>query len=573
MNRLFLLLFGVLTFVANAQIADYVPTDGLVGWYPLDGDAQDLSTLSNEGSVHGATPAMDRHGNENGALNFDVDDWGWGNGGNWVYIPFHEAFNSSEVTVCAWVQRMSDGAANSPQSLGIAHRFQYGYNSPNGEAWRFHILHGEDGSHLFSQIIEQSPSPASYLGLATDTALAEGTWSHVAMTWDDETLKVFLNGQLVGSVNDAETEMNTIGNSGVSLGMSVQANGHWGPLDGNLDEFGMWNRALSESEVLALYNAEAPVPGCTDPTACNFEAEATSDDGSCIPSGCLEPLACNFNALAGCEGEACDFTCCPGPGCCAEGTSWDYDLGQCIPNEISSSTCPHDLDFDGVVGVGDIIDLLTMFGTDCPTNFTCGDPFPYQGYAYATVQIGEQCWFAENLQAEKYRDGSDIPKVENLEDWFVGSGVQCAFDFNDEIATERGLLYNGHVVNDERQLCPTGWHVPSDADFMDLESFIGMSETDVHSFNWRGTNEGTKLRTSSPLFGNYVGTDEFGFNAIPAGVIFADFAGLNYSLHLWSSTSSSQSTNLYRAIDVSPGGIFRASHTVSDGHSVRCLLD
>ena len=110
MNRLFLLLFGMVTFVAHAQVPDYVPTEGLVGWYPLDGNALDFSSLSNNGSVHGATPTLDRYGNENGALNFDVNDWNWGSGGNWVYIPFQESFNTSEVTVCAWVQRLSDGA-------------------------------------------------------------------------------------------------------------------------------------------------------------------------------------------------------------------------------------------------------------------------------------------------------------------------------------------------------------------------------------------------------------------------------------------------------------------------------
>ena len=87
-----------------------------------------------------------------------------------------------------------------------------------------------------------------------------------------------------------------------------------------------------------------------------------------------------------------------------------------------------------------------------------------------------------------------------------------------------------------------------------------MPEGDIQSVSWRGTNEGAKLRTSSLLFDGYIGTDEVGFNGVPAGTLFADFGSLNYSLHLWTSTSTSQFYNVYRAVDASPGGIYRSSH-------------
>ncbi len=578
MNRLFLFLFGAVTFVAHAQVPDYVPTEGLVGWYPLDGNAQDLSTLSNEGSIHGATPTMDRHGNENGAMNFDVDDWDWGNGGNWVYIPFHEAFNTSEVTVSAWVQRTSDGAATSPQSLGIAHRFQYGYNSPNGEAWRFHILHGDNGSHLYSQIIEQSPSPASYLGLTTDTALAEGTWSHVVMTWDDETLKVFLNGQLVGSVNDAETAMNTIGNSGVSLGMSVQANGHWGPLDGNLDEFGMWNRALSDEEVFILSNAEPPVPGCTDPTACNFDDEATSDDGNCIPSGCMEPLACNYNTLAECEGEACDYTCCPGPGCCADGTSWDAGSQSCVP----WSSCPTDLDGDAITGVSDLMVLLSSFGTACEVdeedetgNWTCGSSIGLAGKMYPTVQICGQCWFAENLSTTTYRNGDSIPENLADEDWeATTAGATAVYDNNPAMLPVYGRLYNGWAVHDERGICPSGWHVANNEDWEALELTLGMVPTELTTTGWRGTTQGHLLKASEQSEHPWTGCNLSGFSGLGGGTRYdqGNYSELTANGYFWS-LSAESSNGIARAVNVNLEGVWRSSVSLNRGLSIRCLKD
>ena len=65
---------------------------------------------------------------------------------------------------------------------------------------------------------------------------------------------------------------------------------------------------------------------------------------------------------------------------------------------------------DGSVGSGDLLGLLTEFGAECTpeTAFTCGDPVSYQSYDYATVQIFEQCWFAENLRAENYRNGDEL---------------------------------------------------------------------------------------------------------------------------------------------------------------------
>ena len=103
------------------------------------------------------------------------------------------------------------------------------------------------------------------------------------------------------------------------------------------------------------------VTGCVNPEACNYAEDALCDDGSCIPSGCMEAEACNYNALAECEGEACDYTCCPGPGCCSAGMYWDYDLEQCLNYE----TCQEDLDGDGVIGINDLMQLLSSFGTMC----------------------------------------------------------------------------------------------------------------------------------------------------------------------------------------------------------------
>ena len=99
------------------------------------------------------------------------------------------------------------------------------------------------------------------------------------------------------------------------------------------------------------------VYGCTEPESCNYSPEANVDDGSCVLSGCMDSEACNFNPVAECEGEACVYTCCPGPGCCDEGTAWSWESNTCVV------VAPSDTDFDGCVGMIDLLDLLSVFGT------------------------------------------------------------------------------------------------------------------------------------------------------------------------------------------------------------------
>ena len=165
---------------------------------------------------------------------------------------------------------------------------------------------------------------------------------------------------------------------------------------------------------------------------------------------------------------------------CGEGTIWDTESGTCIVAN------PSDSNFDGCVQLNDLLDLLSAYG-DCgrESPWQCGDPLEYQGYDYETVQIGEQCWFAENLRAENYRNGDDISTNLSDEDWvsvsygassIYGSDSNCdsevpEFDAcNEEDSfSEFGRLYNWYAVIDERGLCPDGWLVPADADWMILK--------------------------------------------------------------------------------------------------------
>ena len=234
-----------------------IPTEGLIAYYPFNGNANDESGNDHHGTVNGATLSEDRNGYDNSAYNFQVADWDSGNnGGDYIYIPHSSEFNFESFTLSAWVYRTSDGASNSPQHLTILRKFEEGYNNPNGESWQFDIAHGTDngGSILKGTILQQSPSPAINFNCATAQTINENEWTNVIMTYANKTIKTFINGVESCSLTNDNITLNTLGTSGISIGMSVQANGNWGPFDGSIDEVGIWNRALTEQEVSNLYN-------------------------------------------------------------------------------------------------------------------------------------------------------------------------------------------------------------------------------------------------------------------------------------------------------------------------------
>lgn len=100
--------------------------------------------------------------------------------------------------------------------------------------------------------------------------------------------------------------------------------------------------------------------GCTNDDACNYNQNAIIDDDSCdyisCYFGCTDPNACNFDSQVIADDGSCDFSCCPGPGCCNDGTHWDELTETCVV------TFPADINFDGCVQLNDLLDLLSEYG-------------------------------------------------------------------------------------------------------------------------------------------------------------------------------------------------------------------
>ena len=205
------------------------------------------------------------------------------------------------------------------------------------------------------------------------------------------------------------------------------------------------------------------------------------------------------------------------------------------------------------------------------------------GNVYTTVKIGNQWWTAENLRTTHYQNGDEIPNVIDGDEWRnLISGAYGIYEHEPDNAPIYGLHYNYFAASDGRGICPEGWHVPSDEEWMVLEEHLGMSHDERDSYGWRGSDEGGKLkkpdldRWEGPLID---ASNETGFSALPSGGRASDtgFQGQFWyqkeHLAAWSSDEYSDAHAIFRTIEHDQPGIQRQHYNKQNGFSIRCIQD
>ena len=200
----------------------------------------------------------------------------------------------------------------------------------------------------------------------------------------------------------------------------------------------------------------------------------------------------------------------------------------------------------------------------------------YNGYDYLLVEIGEQCWFRENLRTENYTNGDSIPSGLSNSEWSTASfGASAIYGENPSNLETFGRLYNWLAVNDSRGLCPSGWHVPADSEWMVLEMTLGMSDSLVGLTGWRGTDQGTQIKSTYSWNNGGNGTNTSGFNA-PAGGSRYSYNGGYYhagDLGEWWSSSEDGTQGWFRTLSKEKENIRRNLAFKGFGFSVRCIVD
>lgn len=619
------------------ELPTYVPSNGLVAWYSLDGNALDAGPNELHGIQDGVQAEMDRYGNPAMALNFP--------GGSSIDLSDSQLFKIDTAgTFSAWMHFENSPAyldSSNPIFGRNSNNHDYGFSfGPRGAAEYFETTLGLSGS--------------SYLSFTIDIDWTD--WVHVVATFSSSSslFNYYVNGQLIqtepflvdGLIHpECNTYIGKFRGTGGNCACQYYT--------GDLDELGIWNRALTAEEVMQLYSGSSTV-GCTDSNACNFDSAATVNDGSCS-------YGCVF---------------------CGEGTVWNEELGACTAMSAPCGWNP-DSDSDSVIGVSDLLALLAVYGDadqdgdgimdsvddcfglvdacgdcngegmdmdgdgvcddvdDCVGEFDacgicngpgptlmvidsliyvtdsvyidqlgdwhvyeyvadtlwtlecawqCGSNLNFFGDEYSTIQIGTQCWFAENLRTITYQNGDTIPAELTSAAWgaategavtFYGEGnatIESGSGDGDNNLLVYGRLYNGYAVQDSREICPVGWHVSSDADWLELENYLGIPSSNVATLGWRGTDEGTKLKASDADVPGWNGSNEVGFNALPGGFRnhYGNFFYESEFAFYWSLGGAQGFTGsgLSRHLRTSQSGIARATYDNGDlnyGYSIRCV--
>jgi hypothetical protein len=236
MKKLVFTAFAVglgLTANVMAQVPSYVPSNGLVGWWPFNGNANDESGNGNNGTVNGATLTTDRFGNIGKAYSFDgVNDWI-----EVLNSPSLQNVNSMSISgwlnVNQWFQSNGNGwcpilSKSSTAQPGI---YAFGIGSD-----RFY-------NNLFTKQFESTNNFSNSLN----------TWIYCVVVNNGSSAKFYLNGILHQTVNNFQTLSNF--SSSANLFFGKDNPGILEYTNGKIDDIGIWNRALSDQEISDLYNA------------------------------------------------------------------------------------------------------------------------------------------------------------------------------------------------------------------------------------------------------------------------------------------------------------------------------
>ncbi|MBM3431341.1 MAG: tetratricopeptide repeat protein, partial [Bacteroidetes bacterium] len=227
--------FFVLTNNSLSQVPSSVPSNGLIGWWPFNGNGNDESGNGNNGSVYGATLAPDKNGILNSAYSFDgIND----------RIEFTDKnFSNIKFSVSIWVNAQTSSGYRA--LIGKS-------NWSDSQSEGFGIC--LNSSEILYSIKGSSCSPGQVWSGAkfTKPNNFDNNWQHIVMTFDGATKSIYMNNKLIEKSSFQHTPINCQGGQ-IRIGAWWQNDPQW--FKGSLDDLGIWNRVLTQEEITALFQS------------------------------------------------------------------------------------------------------------------------------------------------------------------------------------------------------------------------------------------------------------------------------------------------------------------------------
>jgi uncharacterized protein (TIGR02145 family) len=217
---------------------------------------------------------------------------------------------------------------------------------------------------------------------------------------------------------------------------------------------------------------------------------------------------------------------------------------------------------------GNEVSFTTTAGGGIVTNPGAGVFF--DGYTYSSIVLGNgQEWMAENLRTTTYANGDIIPNVTDSTQWQnLTTGAWVHYNNDSQYENPYGKLYNWYTVDDSRNICPTGWHVPTDSEWTVLTDYLGGESVAGGKMKSTGTQYWRSPNTDA--------TNESGFLGLPGGSRshLGVFLQHGETGRLWTSTFHIGLSSWFRLLNYNDGSVSRpGGNFFRTGSTVRCLKD
>lgn len=204
------------------------------------------------------------------------------------------------------------------------------------------------------------------------------------------------------------------------------------------------------------------------------------------------------------------------------------------------------------------------------------------GNKYNVVKIGTQLWMKENLKTTKYRNGDLIgtttPDTLDITNENTPK-YQWVYDGNENNVATYGRLYTWYAVTDSRNICPKGWHVPTDAEWTTLTDYLtnngyGYEGSGIDiAKSMAATSGWTTNSTASNVGNDQTSNNSSGFTAFAGGYRYGSgsFNAFGSYCYLWSATELNSASAWYRSLNDQRNDVYRESSSKQNGVPIRCL--
>ena len=459
------------------------------------------------------------------------------------------------------------------------------------------VVFAHFGGQGFFLMVEGGDVPGGSHYAYDNALLSSSDWHYITGVLSNEgQIKLYRDGVVMDVTDIAPGDYNlSTGGLKVVGGETGIPLAGWQFYSGLLDELTIWNRVLGPQELTAVMSCpnlpsmQGVVGQWRFEDITNGLVLDASPNGShgtvhdIELSSDIPEMECTAQSLCHVS-DTVTVVFNHGSCYCGRGTVWDPSQEMCIGDGSG------DINLDGCVQLNDLLDLLSAYG-DCGAEespWQCGDPLEYQGYDYETVQIGEQCWFAENLKKLDFVfPGNDDKSISEPRAYVQGyNGYEVEEAILSDNFHEYGALYNYPAVLNE-SLCPSGWSPGTDQDWIDLVVSLGIDSVEANTYTccdgeeYRG--DVADLLKDESWQG---GINTSGFSALPAGFVRANGGGsfdhLGTNGYFWTTSEAVEEylsqgmleeTAMIHYLFSGVSGVGRIVTNRAQAFSVRCLKD